>query len=458
MTDVRACPSCRRPNGSHLRRCMYCGADLPAMEPGGAASEPTDVDVLAEAEKARSLLAGLSPEARALMPDAVIRKLEAQVAVGDSVRAPRRGPITAEIARPAWPQPPPPSPDSVYDVPEPSPEGDPSIPNLSADEMFDVASVRASDLEPYESLRMARAELLAEFEDTIEEEGPRDPQDAPDPQTGQEALRLAMTRGAGPFGRREAPARLILMPDPAYRGHVQWLRHRLCQALGLDLFTSGQVLQRDVPAFLGSADTFEEAEALADTLRDGGLRILTIDRDGWLDDALPEPVVAATAEGACVRFYRADGSDLLCPRDDLSWAATGEIAPDPVPPPSPPDGGRKPAEKPPPRSLEIEGGPYLVMDILRRSTRRPIRIRSDDFDFSCLGDGRTLAAALNLRVLLGWVAQDPEMPLPLDEHFRRVPHVAAGPAAEAAVASRTVPSREVEFTEYVLLVDAPNHV
>ena len=452
MSDVRKCPSCDRPNGRRYRQCMYCGTELPPITSESMPSVDPEVDVLAEAEKARQLLAGLSSEARALMPDTVLRKLEAQVAVADSLGGTRehKGPVTAEIATPDVPSVEAPGAASAYDVPEPSPEGDPSIPNMDAGDVvpFDIASIAVGDLEPYESMRMARAELLAEFQDTVEGPAPEDPE---------EVYRRAMTSGPGPFGKRDAEARLILLPDPGYRTRVQWLRHRLTSALGMDLYMAGQILQRDVPAFLGSAESFEEAEELADHLREGGLRVLTIDRDGWLDDTLPEAVAEASLEGDLVRFVRTDGDRFACMRSDFTWAAIGEIEPDRVSLPMVPERDwRGRTEAPPARSLDLEGGPFLVLDLLRSSSRRPIRIRSDEFDFSCLGADRGLAANLNLRQLLAWIAPDPGQPLLLDERFKRVPHVPGTPSDQGE--GRQLTRREVEFTEYVLLTDAPRHL
>jgi hypothetical protein len=431
---------------------MYCGTELPPITSESIPAVDEDVDVLAEAEKARQLIAGLSPEARELMPDTVLRKLEAQVAVADSLgsKRERKGPITAEIATPDVPSIETPTTESAYDVPEPSPEGDPSIPDMSGDDVvpFDIESIAIGDLEPYESMRMAKAELLAEFEDTVEGPAPQDPE---------EVYRRAMTVGPGPFGKRDAEARLILLPDPAYRSRMQWLRHRLVSAMGMDLYMAGQVLQRDVPVFLGSGESFEEAEELAEHLREGGMRVLTIDRDGWLDDTCPEPVVEASIEGDLVRFVRTDGDRFACMRSDFTWAALAEIEPDRVSLPIVPERDwLRRTEPPPPRSLEVEDGPFLALDLLRRSSRQPIRIRSDEFDFSCLGPDRALAASLNLRRLIAWLAPDPEEPLLLDERFKRVAHIPGLPAEPGE--GRQFSRREVEFTEYVLLVDAPNHV
>jgi hypothetical protein len=453
MADVRNCPSCSRPNGVNYARCMYCGTELPAPTTSEALPDAGGVDPLAEADKARELLDGLSPEARALMPDAVIRKLEAQVAVGDGYRKRHRGPITAEIAEPDDSQAPTQVNESAYDVPEPSPEGDPSIPDMDASgvESFDVAPVSGSELEPYQSLRLASQELLNEFEDTVDGPAPSDPEDA---------YYAALTAGPGPFGKRDAPVRIILLPDEGYRGKAHWLRHRLATALGVDLYSAGQSLQRDVPSFLGAEETFEVAEDKAERLRAGGMMVLTIDRVGWLEETEPEQVVSAEAEpdGDVVVFHRLDGTPLVVRREDFSWAAFGEIEPDSAEIPLLPERTRwRTAQRGPARAFDIEGGPYLLLDLLRRSSRRPIRVRSDRFDFSCLGGERALAAALNLRRLAGWVGQAGGAAIPVDERFKRVPHV-PGLVGDDVGSAHGWPRREVEFTEYVLLTDAPNHV
>ena len=89
---------------------------------------------------------------------------------------------------------------------------------------------------------------------------------------------------------------------------------------------------------------------------------------------------------------------------------------------------------------------------------RVIRIRSDEFDFRCLGEDRGLAAGLNLRTLVRLVSPNAAEPLPLNDRFKRVSHVAGTPSEGGDSRGRPLTRREVEFTEYVLLADAPNHL
>jgi len=457
MATVRNCPKCSRPNGPKFVSCMYCGTELPALSSGSVKAVDNPVDVVAEGHKARELLAGLSATARALMPVTVIEKLEAQAAAGDT--ALRSGGATSaplQVAEePTEPSAPRPTMESAYDVPEPSPEGDPSIPDLGAVgvESFDVRTVSDDELTPYDSLRTpALPSIEQAIAAAVEGEADLD---------FEAALRTALTRGGSPFGRHEADARLILLPDPAYRGQAHWLRHRVASATGVDLYTATQNLQRDVPTCLLAAESFEEAEAAAGHLREAGLQVLTIDRDGWLDDALPEPVLSARFEdNGSIVFFRPDGTALTVLRGDLRGGYIGAIEPDVAKVPMVPERDKRwgVAVNPASRNLDVGTGPFAVLDLLRTSTRRAIRIRSDEFDFRSLGDDRGLAAGLNLRTLVRKLSPDADAPLPLDDRFKRVPHVHGTPSEGGDARGRPLTRREVEFTEYVLLADAPNHV
>ncbi len=450
MATVRNCSKCGRPSGPKFTQCMYCGTQLPALATATGSEVPAvQVDVMAEGEKARRLLEGLSPQARSMMPQEVIAKLEAQVAAAqETARTERMETITASISLPDLTTPPAPEPpkaESAFDVPEPSPEGDPSIPDIgSLDiEAFDVASISHVDLEPYVSQRV-----------------PAMPGLAPPPRVDSaDALIDGLTRGGGPFGRREAAARMILLPDPSYKGQAHWLRHRLAQTMETDLYTAGQALQRDVPACIGVADSFEEAEAKVDHLRSAGLKVLTIERDGWLEDALPEAVREVALDGAEAVFARLDGTTFRVPRADFTWAALGDIQHDTAKVPMVPERNRwGTAQQPEGRSLDLGGGAFLVLDLLRRSSRRPIRVRSDEFDFSCLGEQRGLAAGLNLRTLLKWLSPSPDQAIELNDRFKRVSHVPGVPPSQDKDTGRLLSRRELEFTEFVLLTDAEFHL
>lgn len=445
---------------------MYCGTALPALGSGTTKATEAPIDVAAEARRARALLDGLSSTARALMPVEVIEKLEKQAAAGEvapaalAPSASPTGPLMAQVQLPEEPTAPsaaPPTAGSAYDVPEPSAEGDPSIPDLGAAgiETFESHTVSDDELTPYESsLKMAPSTSIeAAIAAAIEGDADQD---------FEQALETALKRGGSPFGKHEAQARLILLPDPEYRGQAHWLRHRVANATGMDLYTATQSLQRDVPTCLLAAESFEEAEVAADHLREAGLAVLTIDRDGWLDDALPEPVVSAEFDdgGPHVTFFRPDGTALVVPRTDLRGGFIGEIAPDTAKVPIVPERDKRWGVAVPPtaRNLDVGTGPFIVLDLLRASTRRAIRIRSDEFDFRCLGDDRGLAAGLNLRILVRRMSPDPESPLPLNDRFKRVSHVPGTPSEGGDSRGRPLTRREVEFTEYVLLADAPNHL
>ena len=91
---------------------------------------------------------------------------------------------------------------------------------------------------------------------------------------------------------------------------------------------------------------------------------------------------------------------------------------------------REGSERTESRLGKTKGG-YQLLDLMRRGTRRPIRIRSDQFDFSFLGAERNLSANLNLRSMLRHLTRDPsndDLVVPLEESFRRVPTSRVGPS------------------------------
>lgn len=262
------------------------------------------------------------------------------------------------------------------------------------------------------------------------------------------ALCRALRTGLGPFGQRGAAVRLVMLPDDGYRGRVHFLQHRLSQTLGIDLFSARQLLQRTSPSFLVAGEDRIEMEGMAEHLRAGGLIALLLDRETWLDGA--DPFVAVRAEGAApgpVRLRDAAGRALAVSRADFSWALVAAFRTDGSDATSSLDGTSV--------TLDGSGREYQLLDVFRYSTRGPVRVRSDRFDFSCLGGARKPAAAVNLRTLLSWLSPDPDVPLRADDSFRRIQRV-QGPGARGELdpeASR-IPPREVDFTEYGLIVDA----
>ena len=168
-------------------------------------------------------------------------------------------------------------------------------------------------------------------------------------------------------------------------------------------------------------------------------------------------VLSARLEGTNAVFRTAGRGDLVCSRTDFLWACLGEVRTEAVAVPMVPERNRwGTADRVSGRSVEASTGPFLLMDLIRRDGR-PLRFRSDEFDFSCLGEDRGLAAGLNLRKLLSWLAPSGTDPVPLDERFKRVPHIPGLPPAQDGRAERHLSRREVEFTEYVLLLDCWHH-
>lgn len=302
------------------------------------------------------------------------------------------------------------------------------------------------DVSTFDDLQPVDASLSVADLDTPAEAQPENTQ----------PLLQALSRGGGPFGPRDAPVRLILIPDSRYSRDIDRLKEAIHQSLSLDVYTAAQALQKETPTYLGSARDRAIAEHLVQRLRDLGLRVLILERSRWLEGAEPEAVVKARSDDRHITFVREDGSSFEVERASLRWAALGEIQPDGTPPLGAAEAAGDDA-----RSLQERLGTYQLLDLLRRRDRRPIRLRSDRFDFSCLGDQRALSANMNLRTMLSWLSRDPSNPellIPVDEAFRRVPHL-PGPPIEVPGSSREpIQRREVEFTEYVLLLDARHHL
>jgi hypothetical protein len=295
--------------------------------------------------------------------------------------------------------------------------------------VYDLEPI-TDDLDGFDSASELAPRQIAPPSDTLSTVGP---------------LTHALARGAGPFGPRGAAFRLILEPDVAYKGNAHWLRHRLASTLGVDLYTAVQALQRDTPSFLAASDTEAEAEEQRAHLLEAGLKCHVIRGGSWLEGT--EPIAVVRVEGdppGLVHFTTHDGLVLECKRRGFWWAAIAEIEPD--------SGPRERAERErrERRKLDVETGPYLVLDLFLSRQRRPLRLRSDRFDFSCLGNQRSLSSAVNLRRLLIWLAHDPSVPIALDEGFKRVPSIEGVDRGELG---ERLPRREIDFTEYALLRD-----
>jgi hypothetical protein len=264
-----------------------------------------------------------------------------------------------------------------------------------------------------------------------------------------DALRSLLSHGTGPFGPRHARYRLLLQPHVAYRERLPWLRARLSAATHLDAYTAAAHLQRDIPVCVGAGDELGPLHEVCQHLRAGGLRMALIDRDRWLDERLPIGIVAMLALDADLARLRTDGGDTIdVRRTDLRAGAIGEIDRSADAALEIKKNRLGLAQVPARAGLADRFTPFIALDLLRTSSPRPLRIRSARFDFSCLGERKTIAAARNVHLLA-------ELLLPpdsLDDRFKRVPAFAAAGVGAPAL-DVTVARREADFTEYVLLRD-----
>jgi hypothetical protein len=462
---------------------MYCGGELPAAEDAA-------VEEAVAPDRARELLAGLSEQARAMMPPEVLARLRA---AADSAPAEpeappvvrsrlgftglgRRGTTSASLPAVAGPTPPSPvnisssgqwpaatEDDSIEPLPtdrlsildEPSadadlPEDPPALARLRPfeDESLDpiaTAAIRPLDTGEMEALPFDAVSSFYELEAI------------PDPYAAaiEGPLTEALRKGGGPFGPRDSAFRLILLPEEDYRSKLHWLRHRLADTTGVDLYTAAQTLSKEVPSFLIACTEEADAEERAEHLRQGGLRVLVLRGSGRTVDIEPIPVVEASGEGpGPVTFQTADGGTIEVKRSGFTWACLGEIEPDADRGALVRDRSGRGRGTHEGRRFDVPSGPYLLLDLYLSLATQPIRIRSDRFDFACLGPARELAATLNMRKLTGWLAADPAAPIPLDERFKRLPRLHVAAHRGDGDGSHPLPQREVEFTEYGLIVNA----
>jgi hypothetical protein len=258
----------------------------------------------------------------------------------------------------------------------------------------------------------------------------------PSPKTYAEAL----TRGGGPFGNRDAAARVILIPSPDYRPKIQWLKHRLAATLGIDLYTAVQALQRDVPRGLAAFRRVAEAEKAVAHLREAGLTVGILRRDRILAWPGPQEVLAFTRrEETSVTFRLKEGGEIEVDRTAFRLAILGRIDPDP-------------AERKTGGLLGRSGGPYTVVDLLVKDSDRPLRVRSDAFDFRSMGEAVGISALVNVKRLAADLAPAGRPRLALDQRFKRVPHFAAMARASDATEPPLFLRRELEFAEYGLVL------
>jgi hypothetical protein len=258
-----------------------------------------------------------------------------------------------------------------------------------------------------------------------------------------------LLRGRGPFGPRDAAARVLLVPDPGYRQNLPWLRARLNNLMGLDAYTANLYLQRDFPVFLEAFEEMAAAWALEDDLIAGGMRVLVLTRE--MIEGHREPFYADSAEvdATSVLFSTAGEAPLQVERLDLEAALLGEIKPldQPDRPLVERTFWRNKARES--RSFEDIQHPFWLLELSAKEPVLPIRIRQDRFDFRCLGDQRRPSSLLNLKNLPGFFAY-PGAELPLDELFRRVPRVHRQKVASKDAVDGP-PEEEVLFSEYALI-------
>ncbi len=253
----------------------------------------------------------------------------------------------------------------------------------------------------------------------------------PAPNTYAEAL----VRGGGPFGNRESDVRVVLLPSPEYRAKIAWLKHRVASTLGVDVYTAVQALQRDVPRALGSFADAAAADAAAARLAEAGVRAVVLRRsriEAWEG---PREVTSITdRDEDAVAFRLKTGEEEAVLRRHFRVAVLGRIDPDP-------------AERASGGVLGRTAGPYTALDLLVRDDPRPLRVRSDAFDFRTLVDGGGISALVNLKSLAA------EVGAPLDERFKRVPHLPALARQGDSTSSPLFLRRELELAEYVLIMD-----
>jgi hypothetical protein len=531
---------------------MYCGTLLPPAEVETAAQNEA-----VSPERARELLAGLTAEARSMMPPATLATLKAaaekappkkasgapkssQRSSGPPVVRPRlgftglgrRGTTTSSLppvkgptpvqpptdlaniptdgpvpreraARPpavrkttrpggqAPPVPAPPPPSADADLPEDPPTlermravEDDSIQAISTAALrpldtgemdalpISTAAIRPLDTGEMDALPISTAAIrpldsseldAIAYESSEMEALPADAFSSfHDLQAVSEApaapdvgpITAALMRGGGPFGPRDHSYRLILLPEEEYRSKVHWLRHRLADTTGADLYTAAQMLNKEVPAFLFGSDDEAEVYERAEHLRAGGLSVLVLDPSRRRHEI--EPLYVTSADGAAtgpVSFTTAGGAVIEVKRGGFAWACLGNIEPDGDRSARVRDRsftGRTVPDRP---TFDAAAGPYVLLDLFLTLATQPIRLRSDRFDFGCLGPARELAATLNLRKMLSWLSPDPSTPLPLDERFKRVAHLRVA-ASQGGDGDLAVPQRELEFTEYGMIVNA----
>jgi hypothetical protein len=467
VSSVIQCPDCGRPNGTRFPKCMYCGGELPELEDGDESRESGDESLVEALDPA--MVASLPPGLRSQFRPMSARKETApkfkkhshtELRATGEYSTDITTSITGEYAA------------RTQDVPAadppaaaaPTPRGDVRV---GVDES--LVSIEA-ELEPIvgevsydQTLDGMQVEsLVAE----LEHEDDEDPFSLPDAVSLTEpadleplpvssmleeyeptaAASAPLLKGRGPWGPRDAAARVLLLPDPGYRDNLPWLRARLHAVLGLDAYTCNLYLQRVFPVFLEARDSVTDGEALLEELGDS-LRLLLLAREVVAQSPRAVEVGQAEIDDVQVVFAEAEHPERehVVSRYGLEAAYLGEIKPEEA-------GGtplvergfwrNKPRAR---RGFDDILNPYWLLDLVFGD--RTIRIRSDRFDFSCLGTDRAPSTLLNLRNLAAYLAlSDVE----LDELFKRVPTVRRERNPEADEEQSVAPEVTL-FDEYVMV-------
>lgn len=425
--------------------------------------------------RARRLLEGLTPARRALLPPDFLQSIQIQASgrieepVEDAVTEPKLAAINLEDSFEARPSAPEWIPGEISIDLDDSliRDGEPSLlePDPEWDTVDDVHGTASLSIDSYDEVDAfeegptfdeptsfdgptnapahRQAPPPGESDDPIADGSIDDRTSAPGlaaldlhtgpdwgspPPNGAAGMGDVLSRGRGPFGPRDAALRLLLLPDPEYKQRSAQLKHRLKAILDIDLYTGVLFLHRRIPTHLAAGGELDALRGKASDLREAGLRVLLVDADTWLEDALPQPL--ESIEGARpdpIQARTEAGFALTIDRTGLEAAVFGEV-------PADEDTGR---------------GGFWMLDLLIWRERAPLRIRSDRVNLDFLGDENFAAPRTVARNLVRWLSADPRHPVPLDENFRHVP------ASARSVRSPTVDVHPIEgdFTEYVLLYD-----
>ncbi len=463
MPTVIPCPDCGRPNGDRFPKCMYCGADLPDVE-GDEEASPTG--------KERALNEALDPAMVASLPPGLrsqFRPMSARKETAPRFRKHSRtelratGEYSTDIAT---------SITGEFTPPADEPAG--AVPLRQGDVRVTADSSLVSiesELEPIEgevsydqTLDGLQVESLVA---SVEPEDEAEPYSLPDAVSLTEPADLEplpvssvmteyvssdapppdpLLRGRGPWGPRDAAARVLLLPDPAYRDNMPWLRARLHAVLGLDAYTCNLYLQRPFPVFLEALPDEAAGQALVEELGDS-LRTLLLTREMVASSVRAVEVDRVHIDDVQLVFAETDRPERehTVSRYGLEQAHLGEIKPEQA------DEGplversfwrNKPRAR---RGFDEILNPYWLLDLVFADTT--IRIRSDRFDFTCLGSDRAPSTLLNLRNLAAYLAL---VEVELDELFKRVPSVRRERTPEADE-DPGVPPEVVLFDEYVMV-------